>query len=129
MNKLGAKQLPGSALLFTMFILSAILVVALGGSHIISRSLVASGRQAQSVKAYFSAESGIEEILWEIRANNVRYGPEKQGTGEILLAGDLASEASYRVYHTFNKFEPQVVNNYTAIGTFGNTSRSVEVSF
>lgn len=123
-------NLPGSALIFTMFILSGMLIVAMSGAYIILTGIIAGGVQSQSTRAYFTAEAGAEKILWELRTQGIRYNANMQGSGEPLFPPvTLPDGTSYKVYHTRDKNNPGAINNYTSVGTFNNISRSVEISF
>lgn len=116
----------GSALALTMFILAGMIVVALSGSYIMILSLKASGIQSQSAKAYFAAESGAEEILFEIRKNNWPYYEENVSFEvpiEKFNNGNLSSGASYQVYYT-NLNNPII---FDSIGSFQGTRRSVQL--
>jgi hypothetical protein len=54
----------GMALLLTVIILSAMLVIALGASDILNKGLRAANLSGRSTVAYLAAESGAERILW-----------------------------------------------------------------
>lgn len=110
----------GSALLLTMFILAGMLIVAVSGSYIILVGIKASGIQSQSVKAYFAAEAGAENILWFLR----RYGWEYSLPSQTPIFYGLmpSSRAEYHTYYT--SFPPLV---FTSIGEYQNTKRSVEI--
>jgi len=111
----------GSAMLLTMFILAGMLIVAMSGSYIILLGIKASGIQAQSIKAYFAAESGAEELLWELRQNSYSYLSVSAGT-EIFSGSMSQTGADYEVY--FSGFPPLV---FTSIGEYQRTKRSVEI--
>lgn len=125
-----AFNLPGSALIFTMFILSGMLIVAMSGAYIILTGIIASGLQSQSTRAYFAAEAGAEKILWDFRKQGREYSTGTQGSGLPIEEGTTPDgAASYKVYHTYDVNNPQIRNNYTSVGTFNNIRRSVEISF
>lgn len=118
------KDLKGSALIFTMFIMAGMLIVAMSGAYLIFTGILASGVQSQSTKAYFAAEAGAERILWDYRKADAAAGGSAS-QGSILRAGTLGDGITFRVYYT-----PQsTLHNYTSIGSFNNIKRSVEVSF
>jgi len=113
----------GSAMILTMFILAGMLIVAMSGAYIVLVGITASGLQAQSTKAYFAAEAGIELILWEIRKDGKVHGSE--AGIHPLVSGNLQTPGvSYEVYFTNFPFR-----TYMSIGSFMSTKRSVEVSF
>ncbi len=115
----------GSAMILTMFILAGILVVAMSGSYIVLAGITAGGTQAQSTKAYFAAESGIEFILWDLRKNGNNHSMAQVGMITPLATGTFVSpNLSYQVF--FSKFPPRT---YVSIGNFQSSKRSVEVSF
>jgi len=113
-------QLPGSALILTMFILAGMLVVALGSAYVVVLGIKAGGIQSQSTKAYFAAESGAEKLLWELRQHSWFYSTPST---DVIFSADLPnSGASYNVY--FSDFPPLI---FTSIGEYFNTKRSVEI--
>jgi len=126
-NNLTIKKLErkGSAMILTMFILAGMLIVAMSGAYVVLLGITASGTQAQSTKAYFAAESGIEFILWNVRKNGVDYGVEQIGTGVAIEGPHTLSVANleYQVFHTGS------FHGYTSVGSFHSAKRSVEVSF
>ncbi len=113
-------QLPGSALILTMFILAGMLVVAMGSAYVVVLGIKAGGIQSQSTKAYFAAEAGAEKLLWELRQHSWVYSVPSSTT---LFSADMPnSGASYKVY--FTSFPPLI---FTSIGEYFNTKRSVEI--
>jgi len=113
------RLIPGSALILTMFIMAGMLVVALSGAYVVALGLRAGGVQAQSTKAYYAAEAGAEQLLWELRQNGYEYG----APSEIpLFSGALSSGASYDVY--FRDFPPLI---FQSVGNYQNSQRSVEI--
>lgn len=121
-------NLSGSALMFTMFILSGMLIVAMSGAYIILSGIIAGGIQSQSTKSYFAAEAGAERILWDFRKKGRTYNPDTKDSGEYISEDTLPGGTFYKIYHT-SDVDSSVRNNYSSVGTFGNISRSVEVSF
>jgi uncharacterized protein (UPF0333 family) len=124
--KIFKKRKKGSALIMTMFILAGILIVAMSGAYLILRGINSGILQSESVKAYFIAESGAENILWEFRQNSADYGTGNIGTGVALKVQDLGGNTSYRILHIEN---PNTLHNYKSVGNYRNVKRSVEVSF
>ena len=114
------KNKKGSALALTMFILAGMLLVALSGSYIILLGIKASGVQSQSTKAYFAAESGAEEVLWELRQDS--WARPAAGSSTPVFSGILPLGSSYKVYYTW--FPPMI---FTSVGEFNKTKRSVEL--
>jgi len=109
----------GSALALTMFILAGMLMVAMSGSTVILLGLKAGGIQAQSTKAYYKAESGIERILWELNQNSWVL-PSPSLVDPVF---DVPMrEGNYKIYYT--NFDPII---FTSVGEFQQTKRSVQV--
>lgn len=126
--KYKAKEvLSGSALILTMFILSGMLLVAISSTYVVTLGIKAGGIQAQSTKAYFLAESGIEEFLWQLRWNDYIPFNEERPMNEAIFSYTLparsgnTSQGGYEVYRKENNFMWQ------SIGEFGSTKRAVEV--
>ncbi len=121
------KNKEGSALIFTMFILSGMFLVAVGSSYLVTLGIKAGGIQAQSTKAYFIAESGIEEFLWQLRKNNYEYYIERPLDVPIFEFnfGPEGSAGAYGRYEVYHKQQFGLI--WQSIGEFGNTKRSVEV--
>lgn len=108
----------GSALILTMFILAGMLIVAMSGTYIVFLGIKAGGIQAQSTKAYYAAEAGAEELLWELRWNGYAYS---QLPGVSIFQGSLAG-SEYNVYYV--DFPPLI---FRSIGEYQNSKRSVEI--
>lgn len=102
-----------------MFILAGMLIVAMSGSTVILLGLKAGGIQAQSTKAYYRAEAGIERILWELNENSLVL-PETS-LDEPMIEESLA-EGNYKIYYT--NFDPII---FTSVGEFQQTKRSVQI--
>ncbi|MHB8903930.1 MAG: hypothetical protein ACYC40_02420 [Patescibacteria group bacterium] len=118
------KSKKGSALILTMFILMGMLIVAMSSSYIILVGIRAGGVQSQSTKAYFTAEAGAEDLLWEMRHNLYSY-PSFPSDTDVLFSKTMPlSGANYKVY--FSNFPPLI---FTSVGDFNNTKRSVEIEF
>lgn len=120
LRKIKQTEKSGSALALTMFILAGMLMVAMSGSTVILLGLKAGGIQAQSTKAYYNAESGIEKILWELNQN----GFELLAPSLVdLLFNEPLREGNYKIYYT--NFDPVII--FTSVGEFQQTKRSVQV--
>ena len=112
----------GSALALTMFILAGMMIVALSGSYIVMSGIKSAGVQSQSVRAYFTAESGAERALYEMRSQNWLLPESGYSQTESVFSGSLDSGGTYEVYYIY--FSPTVFN---AIGEFERTKRNVEL--
>lgn len=118
------KDKKGSALILTMFILTGMLIIAMSSSYVILIGIRAGGIQSQSTKAYYTAEAGAENLLWEMRHNGFVY-PNQPSKENVILEDTMAlSGATYKVY--FSHFYPLI---FTSVGDFYNTKRSVELEF
>ena len=60
----------GLSLLLSMFVLSAILIVALSAGNLIFRELKVTGASDRGVQAFYAAESGLEDALYDFRQLN-----------------------------------------------------------
>ena len=126
--KYKAKEvLSGSALILTMFILSGMLLVAISSTYVVTLGIKAGGIQAQSTKAYFIAESGIEEFLWQLRKNNY-YGHIERPLDVPIFEFNFGPEGSAGAYGRYEVYHKQQFGLiWQSIGEFGNTKRAVEV--
>jgi len=115
------KDCRGSALVLTMFIMAGMLIVAMSSAYIALLGIKSGGTQSQSTKAYFAAEAGAEQLIWEVKQNYLNPVLDRN---RVILSGTVAS-SSYKVYFT-SKF-PEMV--FTSIGESSNTRRSVEIKF
>ncbi len=78
----------GTAILLVILILTSLLVVSLGISEILQRSLQVAKISGRAQPAYLAAESATERILWEARKNNednITIG----GTGAVTFSPDI----------------------------------------
>jgi hypothetical protein len=117
---------PGSAMILTMFILAGMLIVAMSGSYVILAGIKAGGTQAQSTKAYFAAEAGLEDILYQVRKESLPHTKDDISLDTPIISGNLESQGvSYKEY--FTGAEPTRV--FVSIGEFQNAKRSVEANF
>lgn len=117
------KHKQGSAIILTMFILSGVLIIALSGAYLVMAGIKASGTQAQSMRAYFAAEAGIENILWKVRQDGFNHSSIPPII--VIAATPLVTDnLQYEVI-----FSDNPPRTYTAIGDYQTAKRSVEVSF
>jgi len=116
----------GSAMILTMFILAGMLIVSMSGSYIIVAGIKAGGTQAQSIKAYFAAEAGMEDILYQVRKEDLPHTKDDVDTENPIITGDLESTGvSYKEY--FTGYTPARI--FVSVGEFQSAKRSVEASF
>lgn len=111
----------GTALLMTILILNSILLAALAASRLVISGVKMSGTQERSTKAFYAAESGIEEAVWKFRHG---YSFPATTTPDIFV-DTLGNGSSYAVDYVSL---PNIVI-FNCDGSFANTKRSVEVAF
>jgi hypothetical protein len=76
------------ALLMAMIVLTSVLTIVLTASEIIRNGLVADRTQLGSTKAYFTAETAAERILWETRKKTPQFDVALScSTGDCLHFG------------------------------------------
>ncbi|MBI4812207.1 pilus assembly PilX N-terminal domain-containing protein [Candidatus Falkowbacteria bacterium] len=112
----------GTALLMTLLILSGILVVTLGAASLVAQGILMGRTQARSTKAFFAAETGGENVLWEVRKNGYVLPEQNQ---EDVFNGALSNGAVYSVDYATSS--PYVY--FTSDGSYRQTRRSVEIGF
>jgi len=114
------KDRPGSALLLTVLILSAVFVLAFSASYLALYSIKMADVKLQGSKAYFAAEAGAEAIKWEVRKNGLDLNTQSNG---IILSGTPFVGGSYEVDFASSSG----VSTVTVIGTYNKTRRVFEV--
>lgn len=123
------KKQKGSALLLSLLLLTSIIVIAMGGSSLALSGIRMAGVQSQSVKAYFAAEAGAEELLYKVRKTQEIDLSEDAGT-TVINDGELDTDSSFFVFLSEKESDPQSTENiFISIGTFLNTRRSVDLRF
>lgn len=115
------KNLPGSAILLSVFLLTSIILVAYSGAIGVLANVKMSGAVKRSALAYFAAESGAERLLYEVRKNGYDLGAYSY-VG--LFPGTLENSGTYSV--DYKTFAPIV---FTSVGSYEKMKRSVEISF
>lgn len=114
----------GSALMLTLFILSAVMLIVMGGAATITAGLKMGHVQSQSTRAYFAAEAGAERVLYEVRKGGTFVDLTNVGMENVFGTTTMSTGAEYTVnYDSFNPFV------FTSIGGFSGTQRSVELTF
>lgn len=112
----------GMALLMTLLILTSILVVALGASSLIVPGIKMSRTQAQSTKAFFASEAGVEKALWEVRKNNYSVPGANR---DNIFSGTLGNDSFYQVDYSISG--PDIT--FTSTGRYQQIRRSVATNF
>ncbi len=120
-------QLKGSAIMLVLFILVGVMIVVFGGASVIISGLKMGNLQSYSTKAYFAAEAGAEKLLYEFRQGALWSEIKERPIPQENLFGTTTLDnigAEYIVSYTNN-----IPLTFVGIGSYGQTRRSVEVSF
>ncbi len=129
MKKFIKKNQKGSALLLSLLLITSIIVIAMGGSSLALSGIRMAGVQSQSVKAYFAAEAGAEELLYKVRQSkeiDFSNNPVHEEIEESFLnSGSNFFVIFFEKASASNNNE----NTFISIGTFLNTRRSVDLRF
>ena len=112
MKKNIIQQQGAISIFLAVLLLSELLVIGLGVSFLTVQQMEMSRQVGQSVIAYYAAEAGAEECLYEVR----------KGTGSCPAAGSLDNGANYAT--TYNGSD-----TITSIGHFKVTNRIVELTW
>ncbi len=115
----------GSALMLTLFILSAVMLIVIGGATTIASGLKMGRIQAYSTRAYFAAEAGAERLLYEVRKGSSFDDLTNTGQSNVFGTTTLSMGSEYTV--NYDSFLPEII--FTSIGGYRGTKRSVEVDF
>jgi len=126
----------GTALLMVMFVFASGLVIAFGAANLVLSGIIMSRNQAESTKAFFAAEAGVERALWEARKDDLDYTgcPD---SGECLdfdttplvcgfcddTSEILSNDSTYNVGYA----STSPVIFFTSAGKYGTTRRSVKI--
>lgn len=116
---------PGSALMLTLFILSAVMLIVIGGATTIASGLKMGRIQAYSTRAYFAAEAGAERVLYGVRKGSEFNDLNNTGRENVFATTTLSMGSEYIV--NYDSFTPEIV--FTSIGSYRGTQRSVELNF
>ena len=115
----------GSALMLTLFILSAVMLIVIGGATTIASGLRMGRIQAYSTRAYFAAEAGAERLLYEVRKGSTFDDLTNPGQTNVFGTTTLSIGSEYIV--NYDEFVPEII--FTSIGNYRGTQRSVELDF
>lgn len=144
MEKFSVKKMnsKGAVSIFlTMSILAAVLVIALGTSFALSTESKLSLSSGESVSAYYKAESGMEEALYDkINQNRTPRGNRCAGAcpspacgGWTCTENALGATVPYCIEITLraggDECDPNDILSVKSIGEYGSTRRSIEISF
>ena len=107
----------GAALLLSLLILSAIMVIAFSISALMYGELKLTQNIPKSIKAYYAADSGIERLLYDERKGG--------GAGDIPKCSiDLDNNSSYGI--EFTDGDPIEIKSW---GCFDDVNRAIEVTY
>lgn len=112
-----------------LLLITSIIVIAMGGSSLALSGIRMAGVQSQSVKAYFAAEAGAEELLYKVRqSQEIDFSPN---AGAVVIgSSNLDSGSSFFVILSEKASDEESEENiFFSIGTFLNTRRSVDLRF
>jgi hypothetical protein len=122
------KKQSGTILFMAIMILTVMLTISLGAANLMMSGIVMSGTQARSVKAYFLADSGIEQALYEIRKTN-NIATSSSDNLALFQNNNPFGDTfeSYKVgYSTYNNFYGHIL---TSAGSCATVKRTVEVRY
>ena len=109
----------GISLIFSIFILTFVLGIALGGATILVRQMKITRDIGYSVIAFYAADSGIEEVLFKDR-DDPSSVPDDYHEELIFSNG-----AKYIVDVTKSGGDVTIKSE----GTYKNTSRAIEIVY
>ena len=131
MLRLSEYRQKGIALYYAVLVLAVLLSIALGLSTIAVGQLKVFGDVGDSVKALYAADSGMENVLYEIKQNNLL--PDYSGTvGDVSFTATLKCGKDY-----LNCPMPPLVKDpacdgayycVKSVGTYKNIQRAMEAS-
>jgi hypothetical protein len=115
----------GSALLMTILILNSIILVVLATASVVVSGVKMSGTQTRSVKAYFAAEAGAEQLLWQYRKSggSCSFGSEST----CNFGKNLSNSSFYQAKYSSGNSNSGSMLIFVSKGSFLNLSRSVEL--
>ena len=125
----------------SVIILSSILIVALGVSEILNKSLKTSGISSRSGIAYLAAETGAERLLYMAKNNLLVESDFEAGclNGYIDLDASVCdtdkkhyidpTNTNYYYKVKYSKDLTTGFHVFTSVGFFYNTRRSIEIKY
>lgn len=135
-------QRGSTILLITVLILSSVLVVTLTSSEIIRIGLMMSKNQLDAAKAFYAAEAGAEQVLWEVRSGAFNFSSCATNGCLGFTAGQIAScdnscvgagvitlsnDSSYKIKYDPLTAVPDTI--ITCYGKYKDVNRTVELIF
>lgn len=120
-KKLNSK---GAASIFVvMSILAAVLVIALGSSSVISTEKRMSLNSGDSVKAYYAAETGIEQAIYD------HVKDDKEPSAFKCSTGSWTANSDSRYCLVITGSHATSIDAIQSVGEYKSTRRSIEISF
>lgn len=133
------------SIFLVMAVLTAVLAIALGSSFVVSTEIKSTLDSSESVSAYYAAESGLEEALYDkVRLRREPRGKRCVGNCPPNMADpacigwttcnevSLSPSEPYciEVIETSStKCEPDTITKINTIGEYRTTRRSIEIDF
>lgn len=109
--------------------------MTLGASSLILSGIKSGTTQFFSTKAYFAAEGGVEQALWELRKNSVApcsdmqyldFNQDPASCGSIVLKS-FPKDNNQTYYAVFIDDATDYI--FRSVGDFSDTKRSLEISW
>jgi len=115
----------GVSLIIVFFIMMIILSVVLSISTILYTQLKNVRNTSDSVISYYAAESGIEQVNYDIKKNIVICAPATGNSCQISTPV-LDNNATYTVTAVYNGTS---LISVSSVGTYDNANREIDKSF
>lgn len=121
----GVNSKGAASIFLVMTVLAAVLAIALGSSSMVATEIRSSLDSGQSVAAFYAAESGIEQAMYD------RFKSEIQPTGEVCgVDWTIVSDpAKYCLIITQGDISDYTsITNIQSVGDYKTTRRSIEIT-
>ncbi len=138
MNKMFTKIIKnkkgGATIMITVMIMASILTVSMSLASVVINGLKVSSNQANATKAYFAAEAGVEQYLWEVRQNSFDPTLSCSSSGDYITNNYSGCGG----ITTFNLGSAEYYNYYllaaptttlTSFGEYEDTRRAVQLRY
>ncbi|MBU3901269.1 hypothetical protein KKF25_01350 [Patescibacteria group bacterium] len=119
LNRLSDDQRGATAILLAFFVMNILLMMALTTAGIMIYQIQMSKEIANSVSAFYAADAGTEQCLYQVRRGAPGVGCANVGGSVLVNLGNGASGQA-----TLSSS-----NKINAFGVFGGTRRSVELTW
>ncbi|MBU4142547.1 hypothetical protein KJ590_00905, partial [Patescibacteria group bacterium] len=119
LNRLSDDQRGATAILLAFFVMNILLMMALTTAGIMIYQIQMSKEIANSVLAFYAADAGVEQCLYQVRRGAPGVGCANVGGSVLVNLGNGASGQA-----TLSSS-----NKINAFGVFGGTRRSVELTW